>query len=132
MKEVKTDRVLLGLSIAGFAVLAISFVLMPIEEMGVAPGILFWAGLLCGVVLQIVVEMRRQSNRHRCRCMYDCRFGCRNSGVRFYKRDRLSLLFVSFSTDLFVLYALYSKWKNLNFCEESKKSPASAGAKKAN
>lgn len=61
MKQNKADRLLLGLSIGGFAVLAISFVLMPVEELGFIPGILFWGGLLTGVVLQIVLETRLRS-----------------------------------------------------------------------
>lgn len=61
MRQNKTDRLLLGISIGGFTVLAISFMLMPVEGVGFLPGILFWAGLLTGVVLQIVLETRRNS-----------------------------------------------------------------------
>lgn len=61
MKQNKVDRLLLGISIGGFAVLAISFMLMPVEALGFMPGILFWGGLLTGVVLQIVLETRRNS-----------------------------------------------------------------------
>ncbi len=61
MKKNKTDRILLGISIGGFAVLAISFMLMPVDGLGFAPGILFWSGLIIGVVLQIVLESRRSS-----------------------------------------------------------------------
>ena len=61
MKQNKTDLALLGASIGGFAVLAISFLLMPIEGLGLVSGILFWGGLLTGVVLQIVLETRRNS-----------------------------------------------------------------------
>lgn len=61
MKQNKTDGVLLSVSIGGFAVLAISFILMPVEGLGFIPGILFWGGLLTGVVLQIVLEAHRKS-----------------------------------------------------------------------
>lgn len=61
MKQNKTDRLLLGTSIGGFAVLAISFMLMPVEGLGFVPGILFWGGLVTGVALQIVLEARRNS-----------------------------------------------------------------------
>ena len=61
MKQNKADRLLLGISIGGFVVLAISFMLMPVEGLGFVPGILFWGGLLTGVVLQIVLETRRSS-----------------------------------------------------------------------
>ena len=59
MKRQTIDRILLGTSIGGFAILSISFMLMPYEELGILPGILFWGGLLLGVVLQIVLENRR-------------------------------------------------------------------------
>ncbi len=61
MKQNKAEYLLLGASIGGFAVLAISFLLLPLEGLGFVPGILFWAGLLTGVVLQIVLETRRKS-----------------------------------------------------------------------
>lgn len=61
MKQSKVDRLLLGASIGGFAVLAISFLLMPVEELGFVPGILFWGGLIIGAALQIMLETRRRS-----------------------------------------------------------------------
>ena len=61
MKQNKANCLLLGVSVGGFAVLAISFLLMPIEKLGFIPGILFWGGLLIGVVLQIVLGARRNS-----------------------------------------------------------------------
>lgn len=57
----KADSMLLSVSIGGFAALAISFLLMPIEALGLVPGMLFWGGLIIGVVLQIVLEARRKS-----------------------------------------------------------------------
>ena len=61
MKQNKTNRLLLCLSIGGFAVLAVSFLLMPVEGLGIVPGVLFWGGLLTGVVLQIILDARRKS-----------------------------------------------------------------------
>lgn len=61
MKQNKTDRLLLGISVGGFALLSVSFVLMPVEVLGAVPGLLFWAGLIVGVVLQFVLEARRNS-----------------------------------------------------------------------
>ena len=61
MKQYKADRLLLGISIVGFAALALSFVLMPVEGLGFVPGMLFWGGLLIGVVLQVILEARRRS-----------------------------------------------------------------------
>lgn len=61
MKQNKADRFLLGISIGGFAILAISFMLMPVDGLSFVPGMLFWGGLLIGVVLQIILEARRRS-----------------------------------------------------------------------
>jgi len=60
MKQNNQDRILLGASIGGFAVLAVSFLLMPLEGVGILPGILFWVGLLTGTVLQIVLNAHRK------------------------------------------------------------------------
>lgn len=61
MKNRNTDRVLLTISVVGFLLMACSFVLMPIDSMGIIPGILFWGGLLIGVALQISLEIRRRA-----------------------------------------------------------------------
>lgn len=61
MKQRQIDRVLLGLSISGFLLMSISFLLMPIEAINFIPGMLFWVGLILGVVLQIVLELRRRA-----------------------------------------------------------------------
>lgn len=61
MKQNKADYILLSLSIGGFLLLAISFPLMPLETMGIIPGMLFWSGLSIGVVCQIVLEARRRA-----------------------------------------------------------------------
>ena len=61
MKQSKIDRLLIGISIGGYAVLAISFMLVPVEGLGIVSGILCWGGLFIGVVLQFVLEARRRS-----------------------------------------------------------------------
>ena len=61
MKGKRTNLTLLGISLASFGVLSISFLLMPIEPLGVLPGILFWLGLIIGVSLQIVLEKKRKA-----------------------------------------------------------------------
>lgn len=61
MKQNQTDRVFLGISVCGFVLMSISFLLMPIETMSVLPGLLFWIGLLIGVAFQIALEARRRS-----------------------------------------------------------------------
>lgn len=40
--------------------MSISFVLMPFERMRILPGALFWGGLTVGIILQIVLEVRRR------------------------------------------------------------------------
>lgn len=60
MKQNRADCILLCISAGGFAILAISFILMPIAGLGIIPGILFWGGLLTGIVLQCVLETRRR------------------------------------------------------------------------
>ncbi len=57
----KTDGLLLCVSIAGFFLLSVSFMLMPIDQLGFLPGILFWSGLIIGTALQIILEVRRRS-----------------------------------------------------------------------
>ena len=61
MKKNNPDRVLLGISLAGFLLMSVSFVLMPFETVSIVPGILFWGGLIIGVVFQIVLEKRRRA-----------------------------------------------------------------------
>ncbi len=60
MKKNKTDCLLLVFSVIGYFLMSVSFVLMPINGVGVIPGSLFWGGLLIGVALQIVLEVRRR------------------------------------------------------------------------
>lgn len=61
MKQRQTDCILLGISLSGFLLMSISFVLMPIEAMNIVPGLLFWCGLAIGGALQIVLEIRRRA-----------------------------------------------------------------------
>ena len=61
MKQKKPETVLLGCSIAGFLALSVSFLLMPLDALGIIPGILFWSGLLVGVIFQIILESRRRA-----------------------------------------------------------------------
>lgn len=61
MTRKQTDRLLLWLSVISFATMSISFLLMPIDATGTVPGVLFWGGLLLGVLFQITIETRRRS-----------------------------------------------------------------------
>lgn len=60
----KTGR-LLAASAMGFSVMSASLLIMPVQGLGVLPGILFWAGLLAGVLGQILlaVSLRKQIGR---------------------------------------------------------------------
>lgn len=61
MTKKQTDKLLLCLSIGAFALMSISFLLMPIDEIGRTPGALFWVGLLLGILFQVILETRRRS-----------------------------------------------------------------------
>ena len=61
MKQRQIDRTLLGISISCFLIMSVSFLLMPIESINILPGLLFWLGLFLGIVLQIVLEIRRRA-----------------------------------------------------------------------
>ncbi|MBQ5657524.1 MAG: hypothetical protein IIV14_08870 [Bacteroidaceae bacterium] len=58
MKKIQTDGLLLLTSIGAFAMMSVSFLLMPIEGLRVIPGLLFWLGLTGGIALQIVLGER--------------------------------------------------------------------------
>ena len=60
MKQRKTDCVFLNISISGFLLMSVSFLLMPIDSLRILPGLLFWGGLMVGVVFQILLEARRR------------------------------------------------------------------------
>lgn len=61
MKQGKTDRVFLSISMGGFLLMSVSFLLMPIDSLNVLPGLLFWGGLIAGVAFQIILEARRRA-----------------------------------------------------------------------
>lgn len=61
MKQGKTDRVFLSISMGGFLLMSVSFLLMPIESLNLLPGLLFWGGLIAGVTFQIILEARRRA-----------------------------------------------------------------------
>lgn len=60
MKANKTSCLILGLSILGYGILSVSFLLMPLRSVGILPGLMFWGGLLLGAVMQVVLELRRR------------------------------------------------------------------------
>ena len=61
MRQRQLDRILLGISVGSFLLMSASFLLMPIESITIIPGLLFWIGLVLGITLQIVLEMRRRA-----------------------------------------------------------------------
>ena len=61
MKNSNIDRMLLGVSIVGYLAMSASFMLMPVEALGIVPGIVFWAGLLIGTGMQMLLEKRRRA-----------------------------------------------------------------------
>lgn len=60
MKFRLTDRILLYISMGGFLLMSASFLLMPVDTVSILSGLLFWCGLVAGVVLQILLEHRRR------------------------------------------------------------------------
>lgn len=60
MKKLWNDRLSLGISMGGFLLTAVSFLLMPFNAIRVLAGILFWVGLLVGIVFQILLERQRR------------------------------------------------------------------------
>lgn len=61
MRKKRLDRTLLAGSITAFLVMAVSFLLMPVESVRMLAGGLFWMGLLTGLILQVILEIRRTS-----------------------------------------------------------------------
>lgn len=57
----KQGLVYLCLSVCGFLAMSVSFALMPIKQIGMLPGVMFWGGLLVGVFFQIVLEAQRKA-----------------------------------------------------------------------
>ena len=61
MLEKKILKKLLYLSIACFLIFSVSFLLMPVEALGIIPGLMFWFGLIFAIISQILLELRRRS-----------------------------------------------------------------------
>ena len=61
MRQRQIDRILLGISVGSFLLMSASFLLMPIVSITIIPGLLFWIGLVLGITLQIVLEIRRRA-----------------------------------------------------------------------
>lgn len=83
MKRRKTDCLLLAFSIIGYLFMSISFVLMPMNGVGIIPGALFWGGLLVGVALQIALEIRRRKFFAKCNANYKRMQKSRNGLLSF-------------------------------------------------
>lgn len=62
MTQKKTDRMLLGISIMGFLMMSVSFMLLPVEAIKILPGVLFWLGSCVGLVSQVALEIRRRKH----------------------------------------------------------------------
>lgn len=67
MREDKIDLIWLITSIAGFALMSTSFLLMPLDKtaeqydaMDVIPGVVFWVFLTLGIVGQIILAIKRK------------------------------------------------------------------------
>ena len=61
MKETKILKKLLSISIACFLLFSVSFLLMPVKDLGIIPGLMFWFGLTLAIISQILLELRRRS-----------------------------------------------------------------------
>lgn len=60
MSRKQIDTLLLGLSIGAFGIMSISFLLMPMEQISILAGGIFWLALLTGLILQVILEIRRR------------------------------------------------------------------------
>lgn len=60
MSRKQIDTLLLRLSISSFLAMSVSFLMMPIEAISIFAGGLFWFGLLVGLILQVILEIRRR------------------------------------------------------------------------
>lgn len=83
MKRMKTDRVLLSVSVCGFFAMSASFALMPWDAVPMLPGILFWSGLVMGISLQILLEARRRA--------FFARYNANRKGIQKARNGLLSL-----------------------------------------
>lgn len=60
MEGRQTGINLLRISVGGFLVMSLSFLLMPVSALGIIPGLLFWLGLILGVISQMLLEIQRR------------------------------------------------------------------------
>lgn len=69
MSKQKTDYMLFGVSVLSFLMLAVSFLLMPIESentqdkisaTALVAGVMFWVSIVIGVATQVVLSARRK------------------------------------------------------------------------
>lgn len=61
MKNSKNEAIWLGVSIACFGMMALSFLFMPLEKVTFWSGAVFWMGLAGGIVTQVVVSSSRKA-----------------------------------------------------------------------
>ena len=61
MKRITIDRTLLVLAVLAFFLMSVSFAFMPIAGIGWIPGVLFWGGFLSGIILVVLLEVRRRA-----------------------------------------------------------------------
>lgn len=61
MNRKRTDTSMLVTSVGAFCLMSASFLLMPVEKLSVLAGGCFWAGLLAGMTLQVLLEVRRRN-----------------------------------------------------------------------
>lgn len=71
MKNKSLSKKLLMGSVAGFLILSVSLLLMPVQGLGILPGLLFWAGLIAGIAAQGLLHLKlrrglRTGKRSRC------------------------------------------------------------------
>lgn len=57
----KVGLTFLLLSMVGFLLFSISFVLVPKEQFVILPGLLFYGGLIVGISFQVVLEIKRKA-----------------------------------------------------------------------
>ena len=61
--KLKKELIWLSISIAGFAILSVSFLLMPVESHAVISkiaGLMFWLGLVIGIMFQILLARHKK------------------------------------------------------------------------
>lgn len=61
--KLKKELIWLSISIAGFAIISVSFLLMPVESHAVISkiaGLMFWLGLVIGIMFQILLARHKK------------------------------------------------------------------------